>query len=37
MKLNNPITYWCVKKGCYYDEDPLYEKTLKRLTNKNDL
>jgi len=32
MRLNNPITHWCVRKGCNYDEHPDYEKTLKRLT-----
>ena len=30
--LKNPITRWCVKTGCNFDEHPDYEKTLEKLT-----
>jgi hypothetical protein len=33
VKLNNPITNWCVSQGCYYDEHPKYKQTLKRMTS----
>jgi hypothetical protein len=29
--LNNPITRWCVSKGCLYDEHPDYNKKMKEL------
>lgn len=32
MRLNNKITHWCVKQGCYYDEHPHYNKIFKKLT-----
>jgi hypothetical protein len=31
MRLNNPITDWCVKQGCDHEEHPDYKRKLKEL------
>lgn len=35
LALNNPITEWCVGKGCNYEDHPQYKSKLKRLTKRN--
>jgi hypothetical protein len=30
--LNNPLTEWCINKGCMYDIHPQYKSTVKKLT-----
>lgn len=32
IRLRNPLTDWCVKKGCNYNEDLNYKAVVKNLT-----
>lgn len=34
VRLKNPLTEWCVKKGCYYDEHPSFKTVVRQYTKK---
>lgn len=34
VALNNPLTDWCVAKGCYHDDHPAYKSQVKKLGGK---
>jgi hypothetical protein len=32
VRLNNPLTRWCMEKGCNHDDHPQYQQKVKQLT-----
>ena len=34
MRLNNPITHWCVKYGCNHEVRSEYKKVVRELTSR---
>lgn len=33
IRLRNPLTDWCVSKGCNYDEHPQYRAKVRQYTS----
>jgi len=31
VRLRNPLTDWCVDKGCYHEDHPQYKSKIKHL------
>ena len=31
LALNNPLTDWCIQKGCNYEDHPQYKSKIKQL------
>ena len=34
IALRNPLTDWCVEKGCYYEAHPQFKSKVKSLTRR---
>lgn len=36
LALRNELTSWCIEKGCYYEDHPQHDATVKKLTRIKD-